>query len=198
MGRSTQTLGGTSSDSMKSVSVSICPRSTETKFRREMSTLCSTRLVPFSVACSSGAVPLISERTAGAASQSRCRPESYARQHRGIAMRCRSLVRLRPSSVPSCRNTNVRRYRKAHVRGLRCVAGVARLAPTASAQYGLCPCAVFDAGSMFCRWWVLEGRQMFQEERVPPNNCMQPMPQTVIKFACANLPPVWCAADAKR
>ena len=29
-----------------------------------------------------------------------------------------------------------------------------------------------------------------------PNHCMQPTPQTVIKFAYANLPPVWCAADA--
>ena len=29
-----------------------------------------------------------------------------------------------------------------------------------------------------------------------PNHCMQPTPQPVIKFACANLPPVWCAADA--
>jgi len=32
--------------------------------------------------------------------------------------------------------------------------------------------------------------------RVPPNHCMQPTPQSVIKFAFANLPPVWCAADA--
>jgi hypothetical protein len=31
---------------------------------------------------------------------------------------------------------------------------------------------------------------------LPPNHCMQPTPQTVIKFAYANLPPVWCAADA--
>ena len=31
---------------------------------------------------------------------------------------------------------------------------------------------------------------------VPPNHCMQPTPQPVIKFAYANLPPVWCAADA--
>jgi hypothetical protein len=31
---------------------------------------------------------------------------------------------------------------------------------------------------------------------VSPNHCMQPTPQTVIKFACANLPPVWVAADA--
>ena len=30
----------------------------------------------------------------------------------------------------------------------------------------------------------------------PPNHCMQPTPQPVIKFAYANLPPVWCAADA--
>ena len=30
----------------------------------------------------------------------------------------------------------------------------------------------------------------------PPNHCMQPTPQPVIKFACANLSPVWCAADA--
>ena len=30
----------------------------------------------------------------------------------------------------------------------------------------------------------------------PPNNCMQPTPQPVIKFAYANLPPAWCAADA--
>jgi len=29
-----------------------------------------------------------------------------------------------------------------------------------------------------------------------PNHCMQPTPQTVIKFAYANLPPVWRAADA--
>ena len=29
-----------------------------------------------------------------------------------------------------------------------------------------------------------------------PNNCMQPTPQPVIKFAYANLSPVWCAADA--
>ena len=32
--------------------------------------------------------------------------------------------------------------------------------------------------------------------QVPPNHCMQPTPQPVIKFACANLSPVWCAADA--
>jgi hypothetical protein len=32
--------------------------------------------------------------------------------------------------------------------------------------------------------------------QVPPNHCMQPTPQTVIKFAYANLPPVWGAADA--
>jgi len=31
---------------------------------------------------------------------------------------------------------------------------------------------------------------------VSPNHCMQPPPQTVIKLACANLPPVWVAADA--
>ena len=31
---------------------------------------------------------------------------------------------------------------------------------------------------------------------VPPNHCMQPTPQPVIKFACANLSPVWRAADA--
>jgi hypothetical protein len=31
---------------------------------------------------------------------------------------------------------------------------------------------------------------------VPPNHCMQPTRQTVIKFAYANLPPVWVAADA--
>ena len=31
---------------------------------------------------------------------------------------------------------------------------------------------------------------------VTPNKRMQPTSQTVIKFACANLPPVWCAADA--
>ena len=30
----------------------------------------------------------------------------------------------------------------------------------------------------------------------PPNNCMQPTPQPVIKFAYANLLPAWCAADA--
>ncbi len=30
----------------------------------------------------------------------------------------------------------------------------------------------------------------------PPNHCMQPTPQPVIKFAYANLSPVWCAADA--
>ena len=29
-----------------------------------------------------------------------------------------------------------------------------------------------------------------------PNHCMQPTPQPVINFACANLSPVWCAADA--
>jgi hypothetical protein len=31
---------------------------------------------------------------------------------------------------------------------------------------------------------------------LPPNHCMQPTPQTVTKFAYANLPPVWRAADA--
>jgi len=31
---------------------------------------------------------------------------------------------------------------------------------------------------------------------VPPNHCMQPTLQPVIKFACANLSPVWRAADA--
>jgi len=30
----------------------------------------------------------------------------------------------------------------------------------------------------------------------PPIHCMQPTPQPVIKFACANMSPVWCAADA--
>jgi len=30
----------------------------------------------------------------------------------------------------------------------------------------------------------------------PPNHCMQPTPQPVIKFAYANLPPAWAAADA--
>jgi hypothetical protein len=30
----------------------------------------------------------------------------------------------------------------------------------------------------------------------PPNHCMQLTPQPVIKFAYANLSPVWCAADA--
>ena len=30
----------------------------------------------------------------------------------------------------------------------------------------------------------------------PPNHCMQPTPQSLIKFAYANLSPVWCAADA--
>jgi hypothetical protein len=29
-----------------------------------------------------------------------------------------------------------------------------------------------------------------------PNERMQPTPQPVIKFARANLPPVWAAADA--
>ena len=33
-------------------------------------------------------------------------------------------------------------------------------------------------------------------ESAPPNHCMQPTPQPVIKFAYANLPPVWRAADA--
>jgi hypothetical protein len=28
------------------------------------------------------------------------------------------------------------------------------------------------------------------------NHCMQPMPPPVVKFAYANSPPVWCAADA--
>jgi hypothetical protein len=31
---------------------------------------------------------------------------------------------------------------------------------------------------------------------MPPNHCMQPTSQPVIKFAYANLPPVWAAADA--
>jgi hypothetical protein len=31
---------------------------------------------------------------------------------------------------------------------------------------------------------------------LPPNHCMQPTPQPVIKFACANLSPAWRAADA--
>src|SRR4249920_1924937 len=38
-------------------------------------------------------------------------------------------------------------------------------------------------------------RLNFEVQRAPPNHCMQPTPQPVIKFACANLPPVWCAAD---
>ena len=33
-------------------------------------------------------------------------------------------------------------------------------------------------------------------ESAPPNKRMQPTHQPVIKFACANLSPVWCAADA--
>jgi len=32
--------------------------------------------------------------------------------------------------------------------------------------------------------------------QVPPNHCMQLTPQPVIKFAYANLSPVWRAADA--
>ena len=31
-----------------------------------------------------------------------------------------------------------------------------------------------------------------------PNKPMQPTPQLVMKFACANLPPVWAAAGAWR
>ena len=31
----------------------------------------------------------------------------------------------------------------------------------------------------------------------PPNHRMQPALQPVIEFACANLPPVWRAADAR-
>jgi len=34
--------------------------------------------------------------------------------------------------------------------------------------------------------------------RVRVNKGMQPTPQPVIKFACANLPPVWRAAAARR
>jgi hypothetical protein len=30
----------------------------------------------------------------------------------------------------------------------------------------------------------------------PLNHCIQPTPQPVIKFECANRPPVWCAADS--
>lgn len=37
------------------------------------------------------------------------------------------------------------------------------------------------------------GAGLFQ---VPHNHCMQPTPQPVIKFAYANLQPVWVAADA--
>jgi hypothetical protein len=32
---------------------------------------------------------------------------------------------------------------------------------------------------------------------LPPNHCMQPTPQPVIKFAYANLPPVWRAAQLR-
>jgi hypothetical protein len=43
----------------------------------------------------------------------------------------------------------------------------------------------------------LPGLALFKSKRaVPSNNRMQPTPQPVIKFACANLSPVWCAADA--
>ena len=38
--------------------------------------------------------------------------------------------------------------------------------------------------------------QTFAVFEAPPNHCMQPMPQPVIKFAYASLPPVWVAADA--
>ena len=34
--------------------------------------------------------------------------------------------------------------------------------------------------------------------KAPPNKRMQPTHQPVIIFACANLPPVWRAADAWR
>jgi len=34
------------------------------------------------------------------------------------------------------------------------------------------------------------------EHRRAPNHCVQPTPQSIIKFAYANLSPVWCAADA--
>ena len=33
--------------------------------------------------------------------------------------------------------------------------------------------------------------------RATPNHCMQPTPQTVIKFAYANLPPAWRAAQLR-
>jgi hypothetical protein len=32
--------------------------------------------------------------------------------------------------------------------------------------------------------------------RAAPNKALEQTHQPVIKFACANLPPVWCAADA--
>ena len=39
-------------------------------------------------------------------------------------------------------------------------------------------------------------RVVAEPSKVPSNNRMQPTHQTRIKFACANLPPVWRAADA--
>jgi hypothetical protein len=41
-------------------------------------------------------------------------------------------------------------------------------------------------------------RQVIGQCGVSPNKRMQPTHQPVIKFACANLPPVWRAADAWR
>jgi len=39
---------------------------------------------------------------------------------------------------------------------------------------------------------------MFVTSKPPPSKCMQLMPQTVIKFACANIPAAWYAADTSR
>ena len=46
--------------------------------------------------------------------------------------------------------------------------------------------------------WQIEIAQEISGAKwqMPPNHCMQPTPQTVIKFAHANLSPVWGAADA--
>ena len=44
--------------------------------------------------------------------------------------------------------------------------------------------------------WLSVGQQPRRSIEVTLNHCMQPTPQPVIKFACANLSPAWRAADA--
>jgi hypothetical protein len=79
-------------------------------------------------------------------------------------------------------------------------------APQRSAQLSraIRCCALSRCGTVALAAWYVpkfyqelsRALQSFVVGGVSPNHCMQPTPQPVIKFAYANLPPAWVAADA--